>query len=228
MCSEAFALFAGSDIFTDLGSKAGSGAPRLSVRECVTAIMMIQFLLRRAEYIEEAGREVASFQPILPQELSMSIKELCSTLGSYLRDQPGFKDTICPHLNISCPICEEELITVAAADLDFSTTNKAGISSLQYENGIRCEHCSVVVDKCCFTLLPYLSCSIDENVGATSSVPPLKCRSCGAVCNASRRCSSVSGDDSNVEYCWLAENSPRDDGIYYCLYCSIPLLPSFS
>lgn len=226
-CGLNFLACAGPFMLTEIDSGAGAETLHLSARECATAMKMVQFLFTRAEYIEDAAREVTSFQPIMSRELSTNIIELCNAVSSCLRDQPVFKNTVCPRLYIRCPICEEVLMAVDTTDIDCSTTNTTGVLNHEYEHWISCEHCNVFVDKCCFTLLPYLPCSIDENIGVAASVSPLKCRSCGAMCNSSRRGTSVSDDDCRLEYCWLPQNSPRDDGIYYCLYCSIPFLPTF-
>ena len=187
----------------------------LTLRECITAITNIRFLLGQIQFVQDIEGNTKSFRPHFSSYMAKCISELCTIVSSHIELQPVFVDVKLRGISISCPVCTEELTSIhgiRGGDCDLS------VEKLD-SDFIECMHCGMGIDTCFFTLLPHMKCSLDECFPPTLS---LKCSLCGVMCNTSRQNASPE-NRTRQEYFWVPQTSFDD---VYCPYCSIFMLPT--
>lgn len=186
----------------------------LTLRELASAICIVRFLQRQLLFVKDNTATSLSFRPAMSSSVSNRIAEICVNVANTLKDQIIHKRAdIC----VSCPICEAILLKLSADDLGPADVND---STLENQETLQCKTCSIDIDICCFTLLPYVPCNLDTD--AVPAVYPLKCTACRALCNSGRM-QHWMPEHCRVEYSWLPQSSGAN---CFCMFCSVPLMPA--
>lgn len=192
----------------------------LSARECVSAMHMIAYMSAQTKHIADIDGNTESFRPHMSLNVSNALKLLCQTLSLKLKQETVNTGEVV----IKCPICEEVL--VRARQSDDQCFFEIGTDSSGYSETsarfMHCNGCTMDIDTCVFTMLPYDTCSIDREVESPEVWHhPLRCSICGTTGNTCRRNDPVSSgiESPRIEYNWLPNFSDM------CPYCSIPMLP---